>query len=139
MTVAPTRAFPGTTNAAGTSAVRNRPTPVPTLRLLPVPRSAPRYDDERHDAERYDDEPTARHDGRCRADEADVQAGEAAVQGALALAFTLPGGLPVEPEPSPALRVVAHRDDEDHEFRPRPTPRAALPDPRSWAASSTCP
>lgn len=47
-------------------------------------------------------------------------------QGTLALAFTLPGGLPAEPRPSPRLRLV--RPDE------RVPDRRGAPDPRLWGA-----
>ncbi len=55
-----------------------------------------------------------------------------AVQGALALSFSLPGGLPAVPQPPPGLRLVAALGlgDED---APRPTPRGELPDPARWA------
>jgi hypothetical protein len=71
------------------------------------------------------------------------------VQGTLALAFTLPGGLPERPEPPP-LRLLAGGlagatarpepapmgDDAalDHAFGPQATSRAALPDPQVWTA-----
>jgi hypothetical protein len=54
------------------------------------------------------------------------------VQGTLALAFVLPSGLPAMPEPPPDLQLVAV-DAVLDEFGPRPTRRAALPAPRTWA------
>jgi hypothetical protein len=137
MTVAPAYAPPTTMNATATSTARVRPASAPppspaaapALRLLPVPQSAPPYDDEVPDE----------HVDAGRDHDADG-ASESVVQGALALAFALPGGLPVEPEPPPTLCLVAagpdkdQDEDEDDELRPRPTPRAALPNPRLWAA-----
>jgi hypothetical protein len=94
------------------------------IRVLPAPRTDPPYDDEL-DAE----DPMVMSTG--------------AVQGALALAFTLPSGLPVVPShpvPLIPLRVVppcevedVDSDDEDGQSRPRITMRADLPDPRRFA------
>jgi hypothetical protein len=56
-----------------------------------------------------------------------------AVQGTLALAFVLPSGLPAVPEPPPDLQLVANDIGSPDEFGPRPTQRAALPAPRTWA------
>ena len=55
------------------------------------------------------------------------------VQGTLALAFVLPSGLPALPEPPPDLHVVPDDARSLDEFGPRPTRRAALPAPRTWA------
>lgn len=93
------------------------------VRLLPVPDCQPPYDDEM---------PHAVHDGRTPSD---------GVQGTLALAFVLPSGLPAAPVAPPELRLVPSwrppsdpdRADEV-DFGPQPTARAALPDPRRWAA-----
>jgi hypothetical protein len=57
------------------------------------------------------------------------------VQGALALAFTLPSGVPAVPShpmPLSPLRVI---DDDDEDFEPdfAITPRNSLPDPRRFA------
>ncbi|MDX6285688.1 MAG: hypothetical protein QOG53_1173 [Frankiales bacterium] len=99
------------------------------IRLLPAPRTDPPYDDER------DLEPL-------------VTMSAGAVQGALALAFTLPSGLPAVPSPPrplTPLRVVpdSHRtgiDDEDPDdpiVAPLITSRAELPDPRPFAGRLT--
>lgn len=66
-------------------------------------------------------------------------------QGALALAFMLPTGVPAEPEPPPTLRLIddaadtsTGHDQSDPflaEFTARrPTSGEALPDPRRWSA-----
>lgn len=91
----------------------------PRLRRLPVPRWEPPFDDE-------------------------IETGGVAArvpapdQGALALAFVLPNGMPAVPTtPSPLfpqLRLVAVPDAADDEFGPQPTPRSALPEPHGWAA-----
>jgi hypothetical protein len=57
-----------------------------------------------------------------------------AVQGTLALAFVLPSGLPAVPEPPPDLQLIENNATTSDEFGPRPTGRAALPAPRTWAA-----
>lgn len=57
---------------------------------------------------------------------------EPGVQGALALSFSLPGGLPAVPDPPPGLRLVAALGP-DGDDGPRPTPRGELPDPATWA------
>ena len=97
-----------------------------TLRRLPLPVCDPPYDDE------VGAPTTAR---------SSALAG-AAVQGTLALAFVLPSGVPAVPDapPVPAppdLRLVRPADAQealdDVEFGPQPTPRAALPEPRTWA------
>jgi len=93
------------------------------VRLLPVPQSQPPYDDELGD----------------RVD--------AATQGALALAYVLPGGLPAVPELPAQLRLLSDSDlaapgvpsdAEDERLTTltarRPTPGAALPEPRRWTA-----
>ncbi|MDQ1603619.1 MAG: hypothetical protein QOE01_1464 [Actinomycetota bacterium] len=90
----------------------------PPLRRLPLPVSEPPYDDEL---------PAPR-----------PQRPADATQGTLALAFTMPSGVPARPRPplhlvSP-LHPVALLDEDDDDFGPQATPRAALPDPRPWAA-----
>ncbi|HSK25360.1 MAG TPA: Rv3235 family protein [Jiangellales bacterium] len=98
------------------------------VRLLPVPRSQPPYDDE---VAATDDPVT---------------------QGALALAYVLPGGLPAVPEPPTQLRLLAdpdvaapdpdsagastEADDEelDSLTARRRTPARELPEPRRWTA-----
>ncbi len=72
--------------------------------------------------------------------------GTAPTQGALALAFMLPTGVPAEPEPPATLRLVDDpaggsrtRPDEPDPFvaeftARRPTSSDALPDPHRWAA-----
>jgi hypothetical protein len=55
------------------------------------------------------------------------------VQGTLALAFVLPSGVPAVPEPPPDLHLVSDGAISADEFGPRPTRRAALPAPRTWA------
>jgi hypothetical protein len=100
------------------------------LRQVPLPCSEPPYDDElglappawppRRSAtlgvHRSLDDPVA-----------------LAVQGTLALAFVLPSGLPARPEPPPDLQLIADDVGSPDEFGPRPTRRAALPAPRTWA------
>jgi hypothetical protein len=90
--------------------------PSPPLRRLPVPQCEPPYDDERPG------EPTPAPSAGAHGP---------AVQGALALSFVLPSGLPATPEVPPDLRLVPPPDDD---FGPRPTARAALPEPRRWGA-----
>jgi hypothetical protein len=106
------------------------PAPASALRRLPLPAWDPPYDDEV---------------GTSRPLRAEAGS-SAAVQGTLALAFVLPSGVPAVPEPpveltmppAPALRLVSGPAAEDAlddvEFGPQPTPRAALPEPRHWAA-----
>lgn len=118
MTLAPTCPAP----VPATTPTDAHRTHVPALRLLPVPPRDPPHDDLPHD------------DVRDGAPAPTGRPSEPGVQGTLALAFTLPSGVPAEPEPSPALRVVADGGDEEDPFRPRLTPRVALPDPRLWAA-----
>ena len=101
------------------------PATATTVRRLPLPAWEPPYDDEVGAA-------------------AAVHAGPgAAVQGTLALAFLLPSGVPAVPQapldllPPPDLRLVAPAEADEVldevEFGPQPTPRAALPEPRTWA------
>jgi hypothetical protein len=106
------------------------PHPSP-LRRLPLPCTEPPYDDELGRAP--GDWPP-----RCSAtvgahrnpgDRVDL-----AVQGTLALAFVLPSGLPAVPEPPPDLQLIAKDACSPDEFGPRPTQRAALPAPRTWAS-----
>jgi hypothetical protein len=94
------------------------PHPSP-LRRMPLPHCEPPYDDEL---------------GLSPADWSPVTGGTTAgVQGTLALAFVLPTGLPAVPEPPADLHLVAFEDLDVDEFGPRPTRRAALPAPRTWA------
>ncbi len=94
------------------------PHPSP-LRRLPLPRCEPPYDDEL---------------GPSPADWLPSPGGTAAgVQGTLALAFVLPTGLPAVPELPTDLHLVAFDELALDEFGPRPTRRAALPAPRTWA------
>src|SRR6266508_1855311 len=80
------------------------------LRRLPVPECEPPYDDET-------DVPPRR---RPRAKDG--------IQGTLALSFTLPNGLPAEPEVPPTLRLVPPLDDRTS--LPRPPKQS---DARAWA------
>ena len=102
-------------------------------RLLPAPSWEPPYDDEL--------DPVARSRRTTS-----IPGPQPAVQGALALAFVLPSGLPAVPEPPAApLRVLPAADpatwrrtpataaDPDlDDFGPQPTRRAQLPEPRAW-------
>jgi hypothetical protein len=107
-----------------------RPADEARPRRLPVPACEPPFDDE---VGRDHTWPAVVAPGR--------PAGEAPVQGTLALAFLLPSGLPAAPRPAPALHLVpdlpARCDStavEDlADFGPQPTSRAALPEPRAWA------
>lgn len=129
-------------------AVASPPKAVPAsqpgdLRRAPVPMCEPPFDDE-------------------TADTADLDRPEA--QGALALSFSLPGGLPVSPDapaelsgggyrrlqlvrplegaaagartPAEAVKPPSRRRrrNPDDDFGPRHTPRASLPEPRPWAS-----
>jgi hypothetical protein len=105
------------------------PHPSP-LRRMPLPCSEPPYDDELGLA------PGDWPPRRCATVDAPRQPGRQvnlAVQGTLALAFVLPSGLPAVPEPPPDLQLVANDIGSPDEFGPRPTQRAALPAPRTWA------
>jgi hypothetical protein len=96
----------------------NPPHPTP-LRRLPMPCCEPPYDDEL---------------GRGPAGWPSAERGAAhGLQGTLALAFALPSGLPAVPEPPPELHLVSCDPASLDEFGPRPTRRAALPAPRTWA------
>src|SRR5688500_5319465 len=83
---------------------------------------------------------TGRTDRRGPSFESGVES-SAVVQGTLALAFLLPNGVPAVPEsplelvPPPDLHLVPDADAvlDEAEFGPQPTPRAALPEPRTWA------
>ncbi|MGH8825298.1 MAG: Rv3235 family protein [Jiangellaceae bacterium] len=111
---------------------------------MPVPVAEPPYDDE---AAPGRPDPTG---------PPDPHAPQHATQGALALAYLLPGGLPPVPEPAVPLRLVDaarhdvpgrddHREDhgEDRTARTereitafaarQPTRSAELPEPRRWA------
>ncbi len=94
------------------------PHPSP-LRRLPLPCSEPPFDDELGPA------PAGGPPRRPTAP---------GFQGTLALAFVLPSGLPAVPEPPPDLHLIEDDGDSTDEFGPRPTGRAALPSPRTWAA-----
>jgi hypothetical protein len=83
--------------------------PATGLRLLPTPQTEPPYDDEVGSAPRP-------HQPRSN---------PSAVQGALALNFILPSGLPVEPQ-ARVLRLVAESAIEPASM--------GLPDPKPWAA-----
>ena len=111
------------------------PATATALRRLPLPAWDPPYDDE------VGPPATLRN----------TRSGGAAVQGTLALAFVLPGGVPAVPDlpeiltappgapgsGHPGLRLVGAPDAEETldeiEFGPQPTPRSALPEPRHWA------
>ena len=114
--------------------------------LLPAPSWEPPYDDEL--------DPAARSRRSVAAGDVHGAVARPAVQGALALSFVLPGGLPAVPEvpvpealdaPAAHLRVVptaetvtwrrtpATAGDPDlDDFGPQPTRRAHLPEPRAW-------
>ncbi len=117
---------------AGPSAGLDRHLTHTAVRRLPLPPSAPPYDDE--------------HTGR--------PSPEGDTQGALALAFSLGNGLPVLPEVPAQLRLVpdphplrqpqrvgdgadvdpgVHSAEADDGFTARrPTPSSELPEPRAW-------
>ena len=93
------------------------PLPVPgRVRLRPVPRCEPPYDDELDGSRPAPPRPSDRDD----------------VQGALALAFTLPSGVPAVPEPP--LRLVPDPGADDPLVAPRPTSTQDLPAARGWTA-----
>lgn len=89
----------------------------PTIaRRIPLPASGPPFDDELpgDDAafgRRRDDHPWTRRPS------------VPPTQGALALSFSLPGGVPAEPEASSQLRLLTAT-----------TPAESLPDPTRWTA-----
>ena len=103
-------------------------TPPPTRppHLLPAPSWEPPYDDEL--------DPGARPRRVTPSDHGHGHGPQPAVQGALALSFVLPGGLPAVPDPpAPHLRVLPAAADPDlDDFGPQPTRRAHLPEPRAW-------
>ena len=113
------------------------PPPVSRLRLLPLPEWDPPYDGETAPPVLG----SGRGEGARRPD-------ASAVQGTLALAFSLPSGVPAVPElPAPlaepgsppdlhlvAATPAAEETLDEVEFGPQPTPRCALPEPRHWAA-----
>jgi hypothetical protein len=126
------------------------PTTSPTTRaphLLPAPSWEPPYDDELDPAARSRRRSGGGHgvDGAAR-DHLPAHGAPPPVQGALALSFVLPGGLPAVPElPVAHLRVLPAADpvawrrtpgsatDRDlDDFGPQPTGRAHLPEPRAW-------
>lgn len=97
---------------------RHALSPRTSLRVVPVPHREPPFDDQVPPDER------GRGDGGGgRGD------GGGGVQGALALAFSLPSGAPAVPE-APTLLPVGAPDD----FGPRSTPSHDLPDPQAWAS-----
>ncbi len=98
---------------------------LPRLRRLPVPASEPPYDDELADGWTPD-----RHVARWSAGRAYPG------QGALALDYLLPSGLPATPAVPPGLALVPDLDDDDW-AAPVPTPSAELPDPRVWSGRFT--
>ncbi|MGH8868893.1 MAG: Rv3235 family protein, partial [Actinomycetes bacterium] len=98
-------------STVSSAAGRLTTTPRTSLRVVPVPRHDPPYDD------------VIGPEVRARGDTPE------AVQGSLALAFRLPSGVPAVPETA-TLRPV---DEDDPYFGPQRTPSRALPDPRAWA------
>ena len=106
------------------------PATATSLRRLPLPAWDPPYDDEVG-------HPAVVRSGRNAAGIDNT----AVVQGTLALAFLLPNGVPAVPEAPlelvapPDLHLVPDADAvlDEVEFGPQPTPRAALPEPRTWA------
>ena len=132
MTTSPT---PLTATPLTATPTGNPPTPTPSRppHLLPAPSWEPPYDDEIDPAARS--RPHGHGHGPLPA-----------VQGALALSFVLPSGLPAVPEPPAAhMRVVPTpgpvtwrrtpgpvADPDLDDFGPQPTRRAQLPEPRAW-------
>jgi len=100
------------------------------LRRLPLPCSEPPFDDELSPGRGGWPPRRSATVGVHRRPRDQVNA---AIQGTLALAFVLPSGLPAVPEPSPDLGLIASDTCPPDEFGPRPTQRAALPAPRTWA------
>ena len=85
-----------------------------TLRRLPLPQSAPPFDDERD----------AGGPGREHGQTQPWSRSQAPpTQGALALSFSLPGGISAEPEASSQLRLLTAAPPAD-----------GLPDPARWTA-----
>ena len=123
------------------------PPPTPSTRpphLLPAPSWEPPYDDELDPVARTRRATTGIHgqgSGHVHG-----HGGQPAVQGALALSFVLPSGLPAVPEPPaaqlrvlPAAAPVTWRrtprtavDPYLDDFGPQPTGRDQLPEPRAW-------
>lgn len=89
------------------------------LQLVPVPSSAPPFDDELAPADRR---PPPERDPRRRQ----------TVQGALALTFALPSGVPAIPQVPPRLRVVGR--DLARRQGPVRADDATRPDVARWAA-----
>ena len=85
-----------------------------TVRRLPLPQSAPPFDDER------DPGGPGRNLGRGRPW---ARPQPPPTQGALALSFSLPGGITAEPEASAELRLLTSGP-----------PAEGLPDPARWTA-----
>lgn len=97
------------------------------IRVLPVPDSAPPYDDEV--TETRSREPDIRSGAfHPAAAMARAPSGQG-VQGTLALGFSLPSGVPATPEPSCRLRLVESREDR----RDAAASDRARPAPRLWA------
>lgn len=97
----------------------------PRLRVLPAPQPALPYDDERPQGS-----------ARWRGEDATPRGG---TQGTLALAFSLPSGLPAVPTVWPRLRVVGRGVGRGvGGARPAPVPAgedtACRPEPTRWAA-----
>jgi len=88
------------------------------VRLAPVPRTAPSYDDEL---------------GRPLEPNESRRPPLGLVQGSLALTFALPSGLPAVPSPPPRLRVVG-RDLALRGTADRSSDSAHRPDVARWAA-----
>lgn len=99
-------------SAAPSPAAAPAAAPAVVVRRLPTPRAHPPYDDE------VTGPPARRPLPR------------GSVQGTLALAFSLPTGVPATPFTAAALRLVPDPDEED--CAPRPTPRSELPEPQRW-------
>ena|SRR5690625_289198 len=95
-----------------TRTARHPVTAPATVRRLPLPMSAPPFDDEREATG-----PNGRSASRW--DQADAPP----TQGALALSFSLPGGVAAEPEASAELRLLTSTAEPDE-----------LPDPGRWTA-----
>lgn len=91
-----------------------------TARRLPLPLSAPPFDDER--------DPVASASATRRPDPPWARATPPPTQGALALSFTLPGGIPAEPEASSELRLMTSGSTAAGQAA------GELPDPARWTA-----
>jgi len=118
----------GKTPTGGAANTADRRARRATVRRLPCPVTEPPFDDE------LGGQPGTR-------------SRVPATQGALALAFTLPSGVPAVPEPPPSLRVVGQAPDDGSDHLPagldpalarfaqrQPTSADHLPEPRRWSA-----